>query len=238
MKGQKEEFIKIQNALKQKIVLENAFLEETLKLAAGVDLAYWEQNQKSYAACCIVSIDYKTKQVIEKVHSVGEVKIPYMPGFLAFRELPLVLEAVKKLSKSPDIFLFDGNGYLHQNHMGIATHASFLLNKPTIGVAKSYYQIADTGFSMPADEVGSYTDIVLNSDVYGRALRTRYAVKPVFVSCGNYIDIATATKIVLHFISPDSRIPIPTRMADLETHIVRKKYQAHGLPACEQQLFP
>ena len=93
-------------------------------------------NKTKYGTCCIVIIDYGTKEVVEKVYSYGEIPIPYIPGFLAFRELPLIIEAVKKLTKQPDIYIFDGNGYLHYRHMGIATHASFLLNKPTIGVAK------------------------------------------------------------------------------------------------------
>ena len=61
-----------------------------------------------------------------------------MPGFLAFRELPLILKTAKLLETRPDIYIFDGNGYLHPRHMGIATHASFYLNKPTIGIAKTY----------------------------------------------------------------------------------------------------
>lgn len=64
---------------------------------AGVDVAYWEENGISHGACSIVVVDYQTKNVVEKVHSVGEVTVPYLPGFLAFRELPLILEAVKKL---------------------------------------------------------------------------------------------------------------------------------------------
>ena len=138
---EESKFINIQNDLKKKIVLKNTFDKNNIKLVAGVDLAYWEENNKQYGTCCIVVIDYNTKEVVEKVNSVGEIKVPYIPGFLAFRELPLVIEASKKLVLEPDIFIFDGNGYLHFNHMGIATHASFFLDKPTIGVAKSYLKI-------------------------------------------------------------------------------------------------
>lgn len=83
--------------------------------------------------------------------------------------------------------MFDGNGYLHYRHMGIATHASFFLNKPTIGVAKSYLKIQDVDFIMPENLKGSYTDIVINNEIYGRALRTRINVKPIFDSCGNWL---------------------------------------------------
>ena len=216
------EFIEIQNELKKKIILKNTFNESSIKLVAGVDLAYWEKDNKQYGTCCIVVIDYNTKEVVEKVNSVGEIKVPYIPGFLAFRELPLVIEASKKLVVEPDIFIFDGNGYLHFNHMGIATHAAFFLDKPTIGVAKSYLRVNGVDFDMPDNEKGSYTDIIINEEVYGRTVRTSEGVKPIFISCGNYIDLETATEIVLNLINNESRIPIPTRLADLETHISRR----------------
>lgn len=220
---EESEFINIQNELKKKISLKNIFSRSNIRLVAGVDLAYWENNNKQYGTCCIVVIDYNTKEVVEKVNSVGEIKVPYIPGFLAFREMPLVIKASKKLVVEPDIFIFDGNGYLHQRHMGIATHASFFLNKPTIGVAKSYLKIKETDFEMPEDEEGSYTDIVINKEIYGRVLRTRKTVKPIFISCGNYIDLDSSTEIVLNLINNESRLPIPTRLADLETHIKRRE---------------
>jgi len=219
---EESQFIKIQNELKENIKLKNTFDISSIRLVAGVDLAYWEDGNKQYGTCCIVIIDYNSKEVVEKVNSVGEIKVPYIPGFLAFRELPLVIEASKRLTVEPDIFIFDGNGYLHFNHMGIATHASFFLNKPTIGVAKSYLKIDGVDFNMPENEEGSYSDIIINEEVYGRVLRTRKDVKPIFVSCGNYIDLETSTEIVLNLINRESRLPIPVRLADLETHISRK----------------
>lgn len=220
---EESKFINIQNDLKKKIVLKNTFDKNNIKLVAGVDLAYWEENNKQYGTCCIVVIDYDTKEVVEKVNSVGEIKIPYIPGFLAFRELPLVIEASKKLVSEPDIFIFDGNGYLHFNHMGIATHASFFLDKPTIGVAKSYLKIDGIDFDMPEDKEGAYTDIVIKEEVYGRVLRTKKAIKPIFISVGNYIDLETTMEIVLNLINNESRLPIPTRLADLETHVSRRE---------------
>ena len=68
--------------------------------------------------------------------------------------------------------MFDGNGYLHPRHMGIATHASFYLRKPTIGIAKHYYKIGDTDFIMPENQEFAFTDIVINEEIYGRVLRT------------------------------------------------------------------
>lgn len=219
-----EEFNLIQANLGKNIVLSNNFNIDSIKLCAGVDLAYFEKNNIQFAVCSIVVVDYITKSIVEKTYSVGKVDIPYIAGYLAFRELPLIIEAVKKLRIEPDIFMFDGNGYLHFNHMGIATHASFFLNKPTIGVAKSYLKIKNTDYIEPKNIVNSYTDIIIDNEVYGRALRTHLNVKPIFISCGNYIDLDTTTNIVINFINDESRIPIPTRLADLETHKLRAIY--------------
>jgi deoxyribonuclease V len=217
--------IEIQNELNKFIELDCKFDYESLKTVAGVDLAYWKEKDMEYAVCCIVVIDFNTKEVIEKVHTVSTIQYPYIPGCLAFRELPLVLETSGKLNIEPDIYIFDGNGYLHPRHMGIATHASIYLKKPTIGVAKSYYKIGDVDFIMPENKDGAYTNIVINNEIYGRAIRTHKDVKPIFLSVGNYIDIDTSTEIVMRLVNKQSHIPIPTRLADLETHEMRTLYK-------------
>lgn len=217
-------FTKIQNELIPKISLKNTFDSNNIKLLAGVDLAYWQEKETQYAVCCIVVTDYNTKQVVEKVFETGKIEVPYIAGFLAFRELPLIKKTVALLQSNPDIFLFDGNGYLHYRHMGIATHASFHINKPTIGIAKSYLKIKQIEFTMPENKKGAYTDIVIEGEIYGRALRTHENVKPIFVSCGNDIDLETSTQIALSQIDEQSRLPIPVRLADLETHIIRQNF--------------
>lgn len=218
-----EKFIKRQNELIGKINLKDAFNIDTVKLIAGVDLAYWVNNDRQeYAVCCIVIIDKATHKLIETKSYSEKIKVPYMPGFLAFRELPLVIKTAELLENKPDLYMFDGNGYLHPRHMGIATHASFYLDAPTIGVAKTYFRVEKgLDYTEPNISAGSYTDIELNGEVYGRVLRTHNGVKPVFVSVGNNISLDTAVKIALDMIDEESRIPIPTRLADLETHKMR-----------------
>ena len=215
-----------QNELRKRISLQNNLSEDQIKLVAGVDIAYWGENNKEYGVCCIQVFDFCSKKLVEQVDYMDEITTPYISGFLAFRELPLILEAVKKLKTNPNLYMFDGNGYLHKRNMGVATHASFYLEKPTIGVAKTYYKIENTDFIMPENKSGAFTDIVIEGEVYGRALRSRKDVKPIFVSCGNDIDLDTATKITMHFIEKDSRLPIPTRYADMATHQARKLHQA------------
>ena len=217
-----QEFLDIQNSFREKINLKDSFKIDDIKTVAGVDLAYWTKDGQEYAVCCIVVIDFVTHEVLEKQQYSGKIEVPYIAGFLAFRELPLILETVKKLAIKPDLFMFDGNGFLHPRHMGIATHASFYLNKATVGVAKSYYRVREgLDYSEPDTPAGSFTDIVCDGEVYGRVLRTHDGVRPVFVSAGNFISLDTATEITMKLVGKDSHIPVPTRLADLETHTAR-----------------
>jgi len=197
-----------------------------ISLVSGIDLAYWKENDKEYAVCCIVTVNFRTKKVVETKYLSDEIRLPYIPGFLSFRELPLILKTYETLNETPDIAIFDGNGYLHFRHMGIATHASFYIGCPTIGVAKSYLKIDDVDYVMPGNNPGDYSDIVINNEVYGRALRTHSNVKPVFVSAGNKIDIDSSTKIVLALIDKDSYQPLPVRLADIETRKMRRELSA------------
>lgn len=217
-----QEFLDIQNSFREKINLTDSFKIDDIKTVAGVDLAYWTKDGQEYAVCCIVVIDFVTHEVLEKQQYSGKIEVSYIAGFLAFRELPLILETVKKLAIKPDLFMFDGNGFLHPRHMGIATHASFYLNKATVGVAKSYYRVREgLDYSEPDTPAGSFTDIVCDGEVYGRVLRTHDGVRPVFVSAGNFISLDTATEITMKLVGKDSHIPVPTRLADLETHTAR-----------------
>lgn len=223
-KEMQEEFLRQQNELRGRIEPVDRLDINSVKRIAGVDLAYWNQGDEEYAVCCVVVIDSETHEVIEKQQYSGKIKVPYMPGFLAFRELPLILKTAELLETGPDLFVFDGNGYLHPRHMGIATHASFYLNKPTVGIAKTYFRVDQkTDYTEPENEAGSYTDIVIDGEVCGRALRTHRDVRPIFVSIGNFVSLDTACALALKLTDRESHIPVPTRLADLETHIAREK---------------
>ncbi len=223
-----EHAIRIQTKLRPKVIQKGPKSTDDFEKVGGVDLAYWNIGEEEYAVCCIVVLEQKTKQVIESEYSFGKVEVPYIPGCLAFRELPLILETVKKLKVFPDLYMFDGNGYLHPRRMGIATHASFYLDTPTIGVAKSYYKINESQFTMPENKKQAYTDILADGEICGRALRTMEDVKPIFISVGNYIDLDTATQVVCNFINHESHIPLPTRLADMETHKRRRELKNSG----------
>lgn len=217
--------IDIQNRLKPFISYKNKLSLTDINRVCGVDIAYWNKGSIEYGVCYAVIIDVVTKQIIEKQNSISKISFPYIPGCLAFRELPLVIETLSKITSLYNIVMFDGNGVLHPRRMGIATHASFYLGCPTVGVAKTYYKISDTELNQPLNEVGSYSDILDNGEIVGRSIRTHKDVKPVFVSVGNHIDIDTATQLVLSLTDRKSHIPIPTRYADIETHLMRELYK-------------
>ena len=101
-----EAFLRQQNELRDKIEQTDIFAIGDVKRVAGVDLAYWKQGEDEYAVCCIVVIDFETHAVLEKQHVSGKIEVPYMPGFLAFRELPLILKTAELLETLPDIFIF------------------------------------------------------------------------------------------------------------------------------------
>ena len=220
----KDELVKKQLELGKDICLENRVNISNLKTIAGVDLAYWKKDDKEYACCCIVVLDYATLEIIEKKSNVGEITVPYIPGCLAFREFELVEKTVKTLDKDIDLYVFDGNGYLHPRHMGLATYAGIMLHKPSIGIAKSFYKFFDFDYEDLSEEAMSYKDIVSDNEVYGRVIRTHAGVKPVFLSIGNMIDLDTATSITFKMIDKEGHIPSPTRYADIMTHAVRSEW--------------
>ncbi len=219
-----EEYIEIQYRLQKQIDFQNVINTLLIQKVAGVDISYWNKNNTEYAACCIVVLNYVTKEVVEKKYVVEKVEVPYIPGCLAFREIPIFLKAYEKVDTDVDILFFDGNGYLHPRHMGLATHAGIIINKPTVGIAKSYLKINNMEFCMPDIKKFAYTDIIIDNEIYGRVLRTHSGVKPIFLSIGNKIDLDTAMQVTNTLVTKDSHIPLPTRLADIMTHEIRKKY--------------
>ncbi|WP_419465583.1 endonuclease V [Bhargavaea massiliensis] len=218
-------FIHIQERLAKQIDVSRPLRHEDLRTVAGVDLAYAGEGESETGFCHIAVFDAATMQVVERAEAVGKIEMPYLPGFLTFRELPLIVEAAGKLKTVPDLFLFDGNGILHPRRMGIAAHASFFLDKPAVGVAKTYFKIAETEYEEPEQEKGSCTDIIVDGETLGRAVRTSAGVKPVFVSPGNGIDLDSSTELVLSLTGSESRLPIPVREADISTRRMRRNWE-------------
>lgn len=228
---EKRKYFKIpQNWIDEQLCLQAGILQKPvdtskIRYIAGVDVSYEKSDEKEYGYCSIVIINYETLECVEKVEYIQEVDIPYIPGYFTFRELPLVREATKKITIEPDIYMFDGNGIWHPLKMGLATHASFYLKKPCIGVAKKFFHF--DGISeliVPKNTFGDYTKIYNGKkELIGIALRSKLDTKPIFVSVGNYMTLDNAREIVMHCLNDESHIPVPTRLADIESGKMRRE---------------
>ncbi len=173
---------------------------------AGLDSAYDEQGN---VVAAVVVLDAATLEPVDTATARGTTEFPYIPGLLAFRELPTVIAALEKLGTTPDLLICDGQGLAHPRRFGLACHLGLLTGVPTMGVAKSVWGNA----SEPRDQRGSVSDILLDDEVVGRAVRTQPGVKPVFVSVGHRISLDTACETTLA-LAPRYRQPETTRRAD------------------------
>jgi deoxyribonuclease V len=168
---------------------------------------------------------------VERAYAVLPLRFPYLPGFLSFREIPVLLSALWKLKHLPDLLFCDGQGYAHPRRMGLATHLGILLDRPTIGCAKSIL-IGRHG-RLPA-KAGSWVplaDAKAQGETIGAALRTRSGVRPIYVSQGHRVSLATAIRLTMA-VCDGTRIPKATREAD---RAVGEAKLASYPPSCRDQ---
>lgn len=195
----------LQNEMQQRIILQKP--DFNLKLIAGCDSSFIGEDT---ILSVFVLLKYPELELIEKVWYHGPVELPYIPGFLAFREAPNLLEAYKKLEQKPDLIMVDGHGISHPRRLGIATHLGIHLNKPTMGVAK---KVLVGKYKEPETTKGSVAPLLHKEEHIADVLRTKDNVKPVFVSPGHLIDLASATEIAMNC-TIKHKLPEPTRLAD------------------------
>jgi deoxyribonuclease V len=181
---------------------------QTVRTAAGLDVAYAEDGDRLAAA--VVVLDTATLEVIEESTVTGRAAFDYVPGLFAFRELPALVEALRKLTVMPDLLVSDGHGLAHPRRFGLACHLGALTGLPSVGVGKTRLL---GSHDPPGDERGDMSALTDRGEVIGRALRTQARIKPVFVSVGHRIDLDTACRHVLA-LSPRYRLPETTRQAD------------------------
>jgi deoxyribonuclease V len=157
----------------------------------------------------VVVFELKTMERVEAVTASGKVDFPYIPGLLSFRESPILLKAFAKIKSTPDVILLDAQGIAHPRGIGLASHIGLLLDKPSIGCAKTRL-IGD--YNEMGEEVGCYSHLKVQDKVVGAVLRTRKNVMPVFVSPGHKIDLDTSINLVLKSCR-GYRLPEPVRQA-------------------------
>jgi len=207
----------LQKALRPMRVLRDSF--PPISLVGGVDVAY---SASSGLGCCAIAVLTYPGLRLEAVSTAsGPVDFPYVPGLLAFREGPLIEQAFGRLDVRPEVLLFDGHGICHPRGVGIATHLGILLNRATVGCAKTPLCCS---FEEPCRERGSTSPLTSEGRIVGYALRTRKGVKPVFVSQGHRVSLKTALGLCLAC-STRYRIPEPLRQAHI---MARQRITAHA----------
>ena len=188
-----------------------------LRFVAGLDAAFSRDGERCIAG--VVLWDRHERAAIEECVATRKLAFPYVPGLLSFREAPALLAALRKLRQPADVLFCDGQGRAHPRRFGLACHLGVLTGLPSVGCAKSRL-IGDHGEPGPAR--GSRAALRDRGEVIGAVLRTRDGVKPLFVSVGHRIDLATAERLVLDC-ALGRRLPEPTRLADRLVARVRRE---------------
>lgn len=205
-KSVKEAF-SIQKTLSTNVSLKDGF--NSINRVAGIDLSILKQEKN--LICGIILFKFPELTEIERVFSVSDEKFPYVPGLLAFREGPAIIETFGKLKEKPDLLILDGQGIAHPRRFGIACHVGVILGVPAMGIAKK--KLYGT-YDEPGITKGSSSQLVSkDDDIIGTVLRTKDNTKPVFISPGHMVTIETATQIASEC-ARGYRIPEPTRLAD------------------------
>lgn len=174
---------------------------------AGVDVGFEQGGTITRAAVAVLELE--TLQLRDRAIARRPTTFPYIPGLLSFREVPAVLDALTQLTISPDLLLCDGQGIAHPRRFGIACHLGLLTDLPAIGVAKSL--LVGSHAPLPSDR-GSWVPLFHQGETIGVALRTRANTKPVYISSGNRISLATAITYVMRC-TTRYRLPETTRHA-------------------------
>lgn len=182
--------------------------QKPLRFVAGLDAAFTVDGTQCIAG--VVLWDREDQTVIEQYTAFRKLTFPYVPGLLSFREAPALLAALRKLQKTPDALMCDGQGIAYPRRFGIASHLGIICGLPAIGCAKSRL----TGeHKQPGLARGSRASLMDKGEQIGEVLRTRTGVRPLYIGIGHRIDLTTAQEVVLDC-SLRYRLPEPTRLAD------------------------
>jgi len=211
--------VELQRELAQQLVLHDR-LPQPLTTVAGVDVSCRFGSKLFHAA--IVLFRYPQMELLETATASLEIDFPYIPGLLSFRELPVVLQAARGLERVPDLLLVDGQGIAHPRRLGLASHLGLWLERPTLGCAKSrlYGEHGEVG-----DEKGAQTPLLDSSgQEIGALLRSRKRIKPLYISPGHRVAVATATQLALSCCHK-YRLPEPIRAAHAACNRQRLKVE-------------
>ncbi len=197
--------VEIQRALAARVL--HSELPREPELIAGADMAFDPDGEHCIAG--VVVWNARTQIVVERQSARARMRFPYVPGLLSFREAPAVLAACRRLRTEPDLLMLDGQGLAHPRRFGLACHIGLLLDRPTLGCAKSLLCGEHRGVR---ELRGATADLLLDGDLVGRVVRTRRNVRCVYVSVGHRITLDAAVRCVIRC-ATRYRLPEPTRLA-------------------------
>ena len=195
----------VQETLRGQVIREDAL--GAVHCVAGVDVGFEDNGRITRAAVAL--LEYPALTLRDQALSRSPTRFPYIPGYLSFRELPAVLQALEQLKVAPDLLLCDGQGLAHPRRFGLACHLGVLTDIPSIGVAKSRL----TGVhDDPPREKGQWVPLMDKGETICAVVCTRNNVSPVYVSLGHRISLPTAIDYVLGC-TTRFRLPETTRWA-------------------------
>ena len=183
-------------------------LEREIQYVGGCDLSYNKGDDQFYAG--VVVLDYETMELVAHSTVTQRAPFPYVPGLLSFREVPVLLQVLRRLQTPVGGLLCDGQGIAHPRRLGLATHLGLIAGLPTVGCAKS--RLCGT-HREPGRRRGAVAPLMDEGERIGSVLRTRDGVKPLYVSPGHLSDHASSIEWVLAC-GAGYRLPEPTRLAD------------------------
>jgi len=201
-----QEAISIQEQLRSQVVTTDELAE--VRYVAGVDVGYKHSDSLTRAAVAVLS--FPDLQLCDRAIAQTPTTFPYIPGFLSFREVPAVLQALEKLKITPDLVLCDGQGLAHPRRFGLACHLGVITDLPAIGVAKSRLIGEHEALS---NRRGHWQPLLDRGETIGAVVRSRTGVKPIYVSIGHRVALTTAIDYVLRCTSK-YRLPETTRWSD------------------------
>lgn len=189
------------------------------RLVAGLDVSMERDGDVAFAGVVVLALP--SLETVAEATAVARVPMPYVPGFLSFRELPPLARAWEALLTTgvrPDVLVFDGQGMAHPRRFGVACHGGVLFGVPSVGCAKSI--LVGTHGPLGAERFAR-ADLVHRREAVGYAVRLRANVQPVYVSPGHLMDRDTALGVV-EAVSAGYREPETTRRAHRLVNAVRR----------------
>jgi deoxyribonuclease V len=199
------EAVQLQHELRGRVVVEDRL--GAVRHVAGVDVGFEQENRITRAAVAVLA--FPSLELRDHAVARQPTRFPYVPGLLSFREIPAVLAALERLTIIPELLLCDGQGIAHPRRFGIASHLGVLLDLPTIGVAKK--RLTGEHGPVPVGR-GEWTVLRDGEEIIGAVLRTRVGVKPLFVSPGHRVSLASAVEWTMAC-TTRYRLPETTRHA-------------------------